>query len=55
MVGSANYTIVARLLREQASRSGVAPKQAAKDISLAEYFEKLAANPCLEIADLHSN
>jgi hypothetical protein len=51
VVDSENYKIVARLLREQASRAGMAPKQAAKDISLAEYFEKLAANPSFEIAD----
>ena len=40
-----SYIIVARALREQAASPAIPVEQALKAISLAEYFEKLAADP----------
>ena len=51
MADPEGYKVVARLLREEASCSRIAPHQAADAIRLAEYFEKLAANPCIDITD----
>lgn len=46
-----HYRNVARLLREEAARPGVPKDQVAKAVSLAEYFETLAGDPCTEAAD----
>jgi hypothetical protein len=51
MADPESFKVIARLLREEATRSEVSSEWAAKAKSLAEYFETLAVDPCTEIAD----
>jgi hypothetical protein len=51
MFDSDHYKNIARLLREEAARSGVPEHQAAKTISLGAYFETLAVDPYSEARD----
>jgi hypothetical protein len=44
-----NFMAVAQMLRKEAARSDLPPEQVTKAIDLAEYFEKIATNPCAEI------
>jgi hypothetical protein len=46
-----NFKNIARLLRGEALHPVVSQEQPAQAINLAEYCEKLAVDPCTEIAD----
>jgi hypothetical protein len=44
-----SYLNVAKILRQQASIRGSSPERVVRAIKLAEYFERLAADPCADI------